>query len=157
MPTESRNTASVKRAARGNSPRVKERGDAVGEVPFIGCDSFVESGGIIEGIADRGQNSAAGLIEGGFQDGAGGQAMAAAAEALRQTRDIDAPGTEADFHAAARLLHEQQTNFDAGYASNVVDQILAVLRSGTGSGVIVAADLGVGYFAAVCHLRTRLN
>src|SRR5690242_3232317 len=103
---------------------------------------------MLDGLADGGQDSATCLVEGSFQNGTRSQAMAASAELFRQLCHIDAPRAEADFHPAARLLHEEQANFDVGEAARVVNQVLAVLRHSSCCGVVVAMNLGISHSSA---------
>ena len=76
--------------------------------------------------------------------------MAAAAERLGDAGHVDPRArAEADLHAAARLLHEEQADLDAVQAARVVDQVLAVLRHGAGRLVIALVDLRKRHPAAV--------
>src|SRR5689334_3037691 len=138
------NRARTNRAAKGRSRRRRVRGaevEAIGGAPFSGGTNRWER----QRLGDGGEDALAGLGEGGVEDGPGGLTMAAAAEVLGDGADVDAGGrAETDLDAAARLLHEQQADLGPGDAAGVVDQLLGVLRDGTGCGVVVAVDLGPG-------------
>src|SRR5262249_36015439 len=107
----------------------------------------------VQGGGDGLQDALFRLLQAGLDDGAGGEAVAAAAERLGDLRHVN-PGAraEADLHAALGLLHEEQRHLDAGHAADVVDQVLGVLRRRAGLLVVGAAQLAEGDQAVRRHL-----
>src|SRR5437870_3490115 len=115
MPVEIRKRDSTRRTGSGASRRVRRR--VVSGVSVIeGQTSWWEvaaTKSAMEGGGDGFEDARSCLVEAGVNDGPGGEPVAAAAEALGHLRDID-PGAraEADLHAAARLLHEEQADLN---------------------------------------------
>src|SRR5262245_57466003 len=116
-----RNTDNTRRADSGRSRRVRRVGASGVEMePMVGSSEAKRSGVGSEGGLDSGEDAGAGLGKRIVERGAGRQLVAAAAELLGDFRHVDAPRAEADLHAAARLLHEDQTDLDAGHAARIV-------------------------------------
>src|SRR5262245_24974510 len=110
----------------------------------------------VQCLVDGGQHAGSGFFEAGLQDAAGGQSVASAAKPLGHAGHIDpGPGAEAYFHAAARLLHQQQAGLYDEPAPGVVHEVLTVLGDSTGCRVIVAPNLGPRDLAVGSDLQSR--
>src|SRR5713101_5558899 len=118
-----------------------------------GGDQAGRSAGRGQCRADRIEDASASFVERSMEGGAGGQAMAAAAETLGQAGNVDGSAAEAHLHTAARLLHEEQADFDAGHTAGKVYQVFGILRSGIRQFVVAAEYLAVRQPAIFRHLQ----
>src|SRR5438105_14540491 len=96
----------------------------------------------------------AGTFQRGVESGSRRQPVPAAAELLGQAGDVQAGlRAEADLHAAARLLHEEQADLGARDTPSVVYKVFRVLGSSAAGLVIAESNFGIGRPSAVRHLQ----
>src|SRR5437762_2371792 len=88
-------------------------------------------------LADRVQDAALGLGQGGWQDRAGGEVMAAASEKFRDAGDVHPlAGPEAYLNTSVELFQEKQSDLDAQDRARAVHHIFGVLRYGSGRRIV---------------------